>query len=134
MSKFEQEIRAAFKKIDAAIEKTIRGGSIDLFGRIVERTPVDTGRLRGNWQAQINSPNTSVLDEEGEAEAAVISKGAAEIDNYKLSDNSIWFSNNLPYAERIENGWSKQRPEGMTRTAVKQFNAAIDKAAKRNKV
>ena len=33
-----------------------------MFGQIMERTPVDTGRLRGNWQTTISNPASGELD------------------------------------------------------------------------
>lgn len=148
MSKFDREMKRAIKEIEVAIEKTIRGGAIELFSEIVLRTPVGNstlwkndappgyvgGRLRGNWQASIDNQNLTELDVLDSSGTSTVSKGTTEINKYKLEDTNIWFSNNLPYAERVEHGWSKQRPNGMVRTTVKLFEPLINKAVRKHKI
>lgn len=144
---FDREFDKAAKEIEDALEKTVRGASIELFGEIVRRTPVGNsslwasdppagyigGRLRANWQADINSPPQGEIDTPDGNGSSTTSRGTSEISKYTLNDKSIWFSNNLPYAERVENGWSSQAPQGMMRTTVKIWQSAIDKNARRNK-
>ena len=43
----------------------------------------------------------------------------------------VWFTNNLPYAERIEyDGWSRQAPEGMVRKHVAQWRRIVEAKAR----
>jgi len=56
------------------------------------------------------------------------------VKRYNLSDDSIWFTNNLPYADRVENGWSTQRPQGMVRSTVKMFKPLIESIARIEKI
>ena len=46
----------------------------------------------------------------------------------------ITISNDQPYAERVENGWSTQAPSGMLKVSLKDWPGLIRKAASRNKV
>lgn len=145
MSKFKRNMDVAERKIEAAIEKAIRGASIELFSEIVRRTPVGNptlwdsdpppgytgGSLRGNWQAQLKSPNYGELDAKDAAGGQTARKGAGRINKFKLKDVNIYFTNNLPYADRVEHGHSsKQRPEGMVRTTVKMFKPIMEKIAR----
>ena len=75
------------------------------------------GHFRKNWRLAVNSKPVGVVDGEdktgqGAIDAAVqsllsgTSQGIATL-------REIWITNNLPYAEPLENGWSKQAPQGM---------------------
>lgn len=146
--KFSRDMRKAEGKIEDAIEKALRGAAIELFGEIVKRTPVGNpslwknpappgytgGRLRGNWQAKISSPERSTTEHVDKSGTDTIAKGAQKIRRFTLKDKSIWFSNNLPYADRVEQGWSSQRPAGMVRTTIKMFKPILEKIARIKKV
>lgn len=134
MNKFKRQMTAAEKKINSAIEKTLRATAIDMFSKIVLRTPVDTGRLRGNWQANINNPVLSEINTTDAAGGSTISAASSQISRYKINDKSIWFSNNLPYAQVIEDGGVNRRPYGMVKTTLKIFEPTLRKIAKVNRV
>ena len=98
-------------------EKVIRGTLLSFTRRVIRETPVDTGRLRGNWQSSINIPKDNQLETMDKSGSSA--SGAAETALNKLEIGDIfWFTNNLPYARRIEEGWSQQAPEGMLRRNV----------------
>jgi hypothetical protein len=93
--------------------------ALEVFRRIVERTPVDTGRLRGNWQAAAGV----YLD--GELDARELATTVAAIEVAVLGGEAfvpLILVNNLPYARRIEyDNWSRQAPNGMVRVTVAEF-------------
>lgn len=114
------------------VELAIRKIAIDAFTRIVLRSPVDTGRFRGNWQVSIeNIPIGTVnqSDESGSETIAEIVKVASEL----KGDQAIYLVNNLPYARRLEYGWSKQAPGGMVRLTVQEFQSIIKQIAEQIK-
>lgn len=145
---FESDMRKAEKKIHEAAEKAIRAAALDIFSEIVRRTPVGApeiwkseapegyigGTLRNNWQASVGSPRLFSAKEADKSGAASINSAKTAVGNYRLSNESIYFANNLPYAERVEDGWSTQRPNGMVKVTVKQFKPVIEKIARRFKV
>ena len=47
-------------------------------------------------------------------------------------ENKITLTNNLPYAQRLEYGWSQQAPQGFVRVNVSRFQQLINEEA--NKV
>lgn len=66
--------------------------------------PVDTGRYRANHRVGYGEPDGSIIDSTEEP----------VIDGLALKDVSIvYIQNNLPYADRIENGWSQKAPDGV---------------------
>lgn len=86
---------------------------MDLGKSIVRDTPVDTGEARGNWRFTTSKVSAaysrSARDVSG---AGAIARLAATVGTLTLK-KPVYMSNNAPYIERLENGWSKQAPAGM---------------------
>lgn len=113
-----KEIADTEKKIEDAIALI----ALDSLRGVVKKPPVDTGRFRGNWIVSKNAANTTssqVTDKNG---GQTITKGSGVIDTFKMNtDSRIIIQNNLPYANRLENGWSKQAPNGMVALTVAEM-------------
>ncbi len=110
------------------VDKVRRASVLELFKLVILATPVDTGRLRGNWQTTINSPATGVRDKDDPTGGISVAEALANLGS--LLD-VVWMVNNLPYAERVEyDGWSKQAPEGMVRTHVAKWQRIVAAKAK----
>ena len=87
------------KKMLAESEKYVRATVLGSASRIIKATPIDTGRLVGNWQSNINSPKTSKINRTNESAAQV----DAKINVLKLNIGEVYYlSNNLDYAYYIE--------------------------------
>jgi hypothetical protein len=87
------------KSIEKNIQKTdqlIKRFVFDLLARIKEKTPVDTGVLRSDW-------NIEKIHEKG--------------------FNQWYIINSMPYASRIEfEGWSKiKAPNGMVQISIDEL-------------
>ena len=99
--------------------------TIELFSRVIEKSPVLTGRFRANWNCSIGSPNLSTSESTDPSGSGAISKVTSTVVSYTLNDQSVFLTNNLPYAERLENGWSKQAPNGMVRLSVMEIQNSV---------
>lgn len=99
---FSGDINKFIRKVDKNALFVFRAVGLDMFGRIVKRTPVDTGRLRNNWQI---TPRVNL-------------------------GQRLFITNNLPYAKPIEDGHSKQAPQGMVKVTVSEFDSIVNKAAR----
>lgn len=97
---------------------------IECLRMIIWLSPVDTGRFRGNWQVQIGSVPDGELYLVDPAGDATLSKGTAVAMGLTEGD-IVYIANNLPYAMRLENGWSKQAPAGMVAVTVGQFGSIL---------
>lgn len=86
--------------------------ALQVLNGVVLRTPVDTGRAKGNWQATLEAPATVVLDRLDKTGQATIAEGQTVIGQAQPGQD-IWITNNLPYIGRLERGHSKQAPAGM---------------------
>ena len=106
------------------LEQAMRKVLIDTDQSVVQMTPVDTGRARGNWTAGINSASSGGggLDPSGSATIARLNSAAQ---SFKVGDSFV-VSNNLPYIERLENGWSDQAPSGMVAVSLARIPRRID--------
>ena len=125
MRSFDANVKAAKQDYDQAF----RAMALQLFGSIITRTPVDTGRARGNWQVTINSPANGTTENNDKGGQRTLAEGSQTIAS-RSGDQSLYFTNNLPYIEPLENGWSEQAPAGMVRVTLTEFEQALRKAAR----
>ncbi len=106
-------------KTQGKLSKASRAIALQMGDRVIKRSPVDTGRFRGNWNSSINSVDYSIDSASAGALNPVVSK-------LKIGD-TFNFTNNLPYAERLEFGaWSDQAPQGMVRITIAEFSQVAD--------
>lgn len=117
MGKFSADIKAWGDKALKEFDELRRAVILELFSSVILDTPVDQGRLRGNWQiaSTILKGELSVTDPQGRE---TIIKVENHLKGEKLnSENVTYLTNNLPYAYRIEyDGWSHTKaPAGMVR-------------------
>ena len=88
---------------------------------------------RSHHQGSFGAPSeitTTVSDKQGTRTASK----AAQVVQSAPKNQTFWLSNNLPYAERLEFGWSDQAPEGMVRTNVARFQRILEEEANKNKI
>ncbi|HHZ69082.1 MAG TPA: HK97 gp10 family phage protein [Methylococcaceae bacterium] len=97
------------------IAKVPRAASIVIGNRVIKRSPVDTGRFRGNWFTWIN--------EESEGALLPVTK------SLQIGD-TLGFTNNLPYSLPLEFGHSDQAPSGMVRVSVADWQLVVSKMIK----
>ena len=106
------------------LENWAREVKIELFSSVVELTRVDTGRLRGNWQIQENTPARGTLNRLDPTGIKV----KAEIINGSTPVGLTYFANNLPYAMT----WEKHdamvgRSVARVRRKVRDIARALNK-------
>jgi len=123
---FSVEVKNWTKKTKADIIRARRIAIIKLFSAVVFDTPVDTGRLRGNWIITENAPSKEVRKSADKGGAVVI---ANVLEKTTGHDGVLFFVNNLPYAHRIEyDSWSQQAPGGMVRKNIARINRFLKEA------
>lgn len=117
---FALQVGAWTKKASTNADIVTRRIVIEMLSRVVMRTPVDTGRARANWQTTIGSPASGTLDAADKTGGQAIARGTAVAAQFPMGA-TVWLSNGLPYAERLEYGYSRQAPAGMVRVTVAEF-------------
>lgn len=99
------------------INREARALGINLLNGLTRVTPVDTGRARGNWFVGINKSNRSIEQERTAAQAVL--DGVSDISSSKFLDYpDIVLSNNLPYIERLNDGYSLQAPKKFVESEI----------------
>lgn len=108
--------------------------AFDVYRRIVMKTPVDTGRARGNWGISVGTPHSqgyipsnavvgAPLDANEMAHAMSVLNATTP---QQIRRNIIWISNDLPYIQALENGHSKQSPpHAMVAMTIEEIKRVI---------
>lgn len=126
---FESDMRRAAQRIEDAHNKITRAATLDFFSGTIKDTPVDTGRARGNWQTSTGVPVDGTIERDDQSGAAATAEVVAKTP--AGAGQETFMTNNLPYIERLENGYSHQAPAGMVRRNLARVqrivNAAIAK-------
>lgn len=128
---FEADLEAFARAVKQSLDATCRGIAIEWFSSTVLGTPVDTGRLRGNWQMSQHVPIEASIERMDKSGASVLADIAARVGG---AGSINYLTNNLPYAERIEYGYSKQAPQGMVRINFARITHIIEQVARGNAV
>ncbi len=118
MTQFSLDMSKFNEKVMSLGNIAVRKICIELTTAVIVKTPRKTGRAQSNWFASVGMPENRTTDV---IEGSAISVVARET---KIADsaygNVYWLSNNLPYIERLEYGYSKQAPAGMARLSIEE--------------
>ena len=142
MAHWTLDLNKYTKSKEVEIKEVRKDYAFALYSSIVKKTPVDTGRARGNWQVTVGAPASD------EVETTRKTPKGREIIPEPNGDESIFITNNLPYITKLEyggyttkgetektiNGYSKQAPEGMVGVTLANneniFNAVVRRIKK----
>ena len=138
---FESDIIRFTNKTEAEADKIRRAVITKLFSSVIDDSPVDTGRLRANWQTSVGKPKNDTLSGKdkngGRSKARILS-------NLGKFGDSVHLTNNLPYAKVAEygnwngptdkvtsSGYSRKSPRGMLRKNAMRFQLILKKLARK---
>jgi hypothetical protein len=153
LKKFNREFDKAVKQSEEATEKSVRAAAIQTFSDIILATPVGNptywaeesrpappgytgGSLRGNWQTTLKQPAFSEIDrKQSNSNGGATAETLTGTNGYNLNTN-IYLTNNLPYAERINGGYSVQPGVEIkfVEKNANKFEATLNKIIARNKI
>ena len=129
LQKFNKELNDFTKKLVPEKVLTLQKKMVlEALKRLVNKTPVDTGRARGNWQVTISKPTKVQLETTDKEGQDTITKGLAAIGGLKPY-MVVWITNNLDYIEFLEDGSSTQAPEGMMTVTIQELRTMFRKAS-----
>ena len=123
---FASDVRRISRKMQLHAEHVAAETIKELFIAVIRDTPVDTGRLRGNWQTTIRTPASGRLDR---IQTGRSGEATQQVTATVTKPNVYLLTNNLPYAARIEyDGWSHTKaPQGMVRRNVRRIRTILRK-------
>jgi len=141
---FADDIKAFTAKTNGKMDAVVRKTVLDVGTRLVERTPVGDasywkkkppagyvgGHARANWQHAIGSPVVSEVlgvDKNGEATIGRIGASIPE----KAGGLVHFITNSVPYIQPLEDGHSRQAPNGMVALTVQEFDGIVQRGSRR---
>jgi hypothetical protein len=116
--KFTTSSKSIINSINKDTMKAIGSVVDELYTKIVERNPMDTGFSSQNWNGSYNRPDYKVRGDR---------KAPPSIENkiYGLippaNTKTIHLTNGVPYIEALEHGWSGQAPSGFVGLSVAEM-------------
>lgn len=142
MSPIRHNFKAALKGLEKDFglfeqrkSQLVRAVALGVHRDITQRSPVDEGRFRASHYMTTGEPSAQTATDgqsfEAQAEANIgdgTATVAAAIGRRMPRKLDIWIANNLPYAMRLEDGWSKQAPNGVYEIARDKGERMIAKA------
>lgn len=132
--RFNRDLKAFSDKLGIDHVTVVKKIGLDLFRRIIEKTPVDTGRARASWTIAIAIPDRTVaaLGSYPEYQSGAgpgVAMAASTLNGLAPGEyQPVWISNNLPYIAALENGHSQQAPSGMVSLSIAETELEIDTA------
>lgn len=143
---FADQLQAFADKTKVKMETVVRKAALDLQGGVVLRSPVGNpdlwaskappgyvgGRFRANWMVGIGTKNSDTVTTEDKTGAVSLARVEPALANWEPGQ-AIILSNSLPYAYRLEYGWSDQAPGGMVRLTVQDWRDYVSKAVAETK-
>ncbi len=121
---FSNQIKQFVQKAEARQVQVLQEVAKELGERLVKRTPVETGMARAHWQASINAPAAgpvAAVDPTGQQTIDTLNRA---IEGAKMGD-AIYIVNAAPHAQALEDGHSKQAPNGMVAATMLEAPAVI---------
>ncbi len=114
--------------------------ALELYRRILRKTPVDKGTLRGSWTISIGAQDTvpanRTTDAADDADLTAAERGLFQAAVAQMSDINvgqvIWINNAMPYVLRIEfDGHSSVKaPAGMVQISINEVKTWLNSAKK----
>lgn len=128
-SKFISDINKWIAKSKAAQDMYVQTVVLEIDKRFVQKSPVLTGRFKNNWNISNAVPDFSTTL--ATAPNISQSKSAASIFSIKANGQTVFITNALPYAFKIEyEGWSKTKsPQGVVRVTIAEMQTILNGAA-----
>jgi len=138
---FASDIEKFVKKTGANADKVVRNVVLDIGKSLVMKTPVGDpkywkskppkgyagGHARGNWQHSVGSRVTEEID-------CIDKTGRKSIDRIQQSIPQSaaglvhYVQNSVPYIKRLEEGHSRQAPQGFVALTEIEFKDYMSKA------
>jgi len=135
---FALDLQRFAEKVKGKADDAVGAIVIDVAARVDIRSPVGDaaywssppppgyvgGRFRANWQLGVDTVPAGEIpgvDPTGEGTQGRIIASVPD----DAAGKVYWLVNNLPYARRLEEGYSRQAPQGMVGLTVVEFQQIV---------
>jgi hypothetical protein len=116
VASFNVDLNKFATSMDIELETVVRKLAFEVYKGVTQKTPVDTGRAKANWMLGYGSINSTITNN---TTFTLVQppKGSGK--------RPIYITNNLPYISKLENGSSKQAPNGMVNLTMNEVQRSI---------
>lgn len=112
--KFSKSLTEFTIKTKESMDRAYEQIAVELYNRIVNNTPIDTGMARANWKIAAGTMDSSTSE-------STHYKNIDSLPGLKVGVNEAWISNHLHYIYSLENGHSQQAPAGMVMVSIEEL-------------
>ena len=115
---FDAELKAYAEVLDAKIEAVLKLIVLDIYNRLIDANPVDTGHSQANWRIALDEPDDAIRNGASGKQPPNLTEFPAGRD--------IFVTNPVDYVQWLNEGTSKQAPAGFIQIALAQVEAKVD--------
>ena len=128
---FATDLERLADVLEQNVGLVIQHTAFRLFKGIVENSPVKTGRFRSNWQIGVGGTPPQIPEDAPirSDEGTIIAEELRKVNPDNPFHLYVIF-NGLPYAQRLEDGWSSQQPNGMVGITLAAVEAGFKQLIK----
>lgn len=130
MNTFELQMSNIVNQTIARQNQIVRYVVTGIDEAVVNKSPVDTGRFKANWQLGLDHAPTGTTESVDLDGASTIAANVGNIPA-QAAGHVYYIVNNLDYAQALEDGHSRQSPPGnMVAATVAQYQSFVDEAVR----
>jgi len=137
---FAQDVTTFAQKTGLNTSLVMRKAGLDAYAGVLKRSPVRTGRFRASNRISLNVPDLSVAPETSTIVGNAPFAGGPQL-NQAVSilgpadgGDTIFITNALPYAKKLEDGGSAQtnrQPDGIYGATIQELRASFAQVLRR---
>lgn len=130
MADFALDIEKFVRKTRTRLDLTLQKVTFDLGSQLMTparaggASPVDLGFFINNWNVSLNQPDFSVSDpaNPGANAATLVLESVAASAQF---GDTVYITNGTEYGPALENGHSKQAPNGVVKITVANYPGVV---------
>ena len=129
MATFALDLERFQTKVTTNASAIIKKIVLEMFSRVIKRTPVDTGAAQNSWEIGVNAipgGHEVILGGEfGQVSQGQLARGLEGFTSFSIGDTAYIVSG-IEYIGFLEEGRSDQAPAGMVKITVREFQTIVD--------
>jgi hypothetical protein len=124
MGSFADALKTFEIKANGAADAVVHGAVVEVGERVISRTPIDTGRAKSNWNYGLQTPDIHTTQATGTRTLNGIEDLPAKAGGFVH-----YVTNSLAYINALEDGHSKQAPQGMVKLTALEWDQIVSSQA-----
>lgn len=126
-----KRLRIRAKYVTKNSDELVRRVTLAVVEKLVETTPVKTGRAVTNWRTLLYRPDNVLYPQPSRpvnpeaARQRTLDEARQTVDAYTGGRRSMWITNNVSYIRDLNRGSSTQAPPGFVELALQAGREAV---------